>query len=59
MNVVPEQGLRILKEMLRIRHFEEKCIELYSAAKIRGFLHLYIGEEAVAVGAMRSPCSGQ
>jgi pyruvate dehydrogenase E1 component alpha subunit len=54
MNVTPEQGLQILKEMLRIRHFEEKCIELYSAAKIRGFLHLYIGEEAVAVGAMRS-----
>ena len=38
--------------MLRIRRFEEKCAELYSAGKIRGFLHLYIGEEAVAVGAM-------
>ena len=45
-------GLRLLKEMLRIRRFEEKCAELYSAGKIRGFLHLYIGEEAVAVGAM-------
>ena len=40
--------------MLRIRRFEEKCAELYSAAKIRGFLHLYIGEEAVAVGAMQA-----
>ncbi len=40
--------------MVRIRRFEEKCAELYSAAKIRGFLHLYIGEEAVAVGAMRA-----
>jgi len=40
--------------MLRIRRFEEKCVELYSAAKIRGFLHLYIGEEAVAVGAMQA-----
>jgi pyruvate dehydrogenase E1 component alpha subunit len=40
--------------MLRIRRFEEKCAELYSAGKIRGFLHLYIGEEAVAVGAMRA-----
>jgi pyruvate dehydrogenase E1 component alpha subunit len=40
--------------MLRIRRFEEKCAELYSAGKIRGFLHLYIGEEAVAVGAMQS-----
>jgi pyruvate dehydrogenase E1 component alpha subunit len=38
--------------MLRIRRFEEKCAEVYSAGKIRGFLHLYIGEEAVAVGAM-------
>ncbi len=36
--------------MLRIRRFEETCAELYSAGKIRGFLHLYIGEEAVAVG---------
>jgi pyruvate dehydrogenase E1 component alpha subunit len=40
--------------MLRIRRFEEKCVELYSATKIRGFLHLYIGEEAVAVGVMHS-----
>ena len=37
-------------QMLRIRRFEEQCAELYSAGKIRGFLHLYIGEEAVAVG---------
>ncbi|MBI2487932.1 MAG: pyruvate dehydrogenase (acetyl-transferring) E1 component subunit alpha, partial [Deltaproteobacteria bacterium] len=36
--------------MLRIRRLEEKSAELYSAMKIRGFLHLYIGEEAVAVG---------
>ena len=40
------------REMLRIRRFEERCVELYSATKIRGFLHLYIGEEAVAVGVM-------
>ncbi|MGH7301526.1 MAG: pyruvate dehydrogenase (acetyl-transferring) E1 component subunit alpha, partial [Candidatus Rokuibacteriota bacterium] len=44
-------ALHLLREMLRIRRFEEKCAELYSATKIRGFLHLYIGEEAVAVGA--------
>jgi pyruvate dehydrogenase E1 component alpha subunit len=44
----------LLREMLRIRRFEEKCAELYSAGKIRGFLHLYIGEEAVAVGAMQA-----
>ena len=49
-----EHALRLLHEMLRIRRFEEKCAELYSAGKIRGFLHLYIGEEAVAVGAMQA-----
>jgi pyruvate dehydrogenase E1 component alpha subunit/2-oxoisovalerate dehydrogenase E1 component len=49
-----EHSLMLLREMLRIRRFEEKCVELYSLGKIRGFLHLYIGEEAVAVGAMQS-----
>jgi pyruvate dehydrogenase E1 component alpha subunit len=44
--------------MLRIRRFEEKCVELYSAMKIRGFLHVYIGEEAVAVGVMQSLTPG-
>ena len=38
--------------MIRIRRFEEKCAEAYSAGHIRGFLHLYIGEEAVAAGAV-------
>src|SRR3972149_804760 len=47
-------ALHLLTEMLRIRRLEEKCAELYQAAKIRGFLHLYIGEEAVAVGAMQA-----
>jgi pyruvate dehydrogenase E1 component alpha subunit len=42
----------ILYQMLLIRRFEEKSAELYSLGKIRGFLHLYIGEEAVAVGAI-------
>ena len=46
--------LHLLREMLRIRRFEERCVELYSATSIRGFMHLYIGEEAVAVGAMAS-----
>jgi pyruvate dehydrogenase E1 component alpha subunit len=49
-----EHGLKLLHEMLRIRRFEEKSVELYSAGKIRGFLHLYIGEEAVAVGSMQA-----
>ncbi len=49
-----EHGLFLLREMLRIRRFEEKAAELYSLGKIRGFLHLYIGEEAVAVGTMQA-----
>ncbi|WP_303983505.1 pyruvate dehydrogenase (acetyl-transferring) E1 component subunit alpha [Dongia mobilis] len=44
----------LYKEMLRIRRFEEKCAELYTQEKIRGFLHLYIGEEAIAVGVMQA-----
>jgi len=47
-------NLHLLKEMIRIRRFEEKCFELYQAQKIRGFLHLYDGEEAVAVGIMQA-----
>lgn len=54
LNVSREHGLALLGRMLRIRRFEEKCVELYSAMKIRGFLHVYIGEEAIAVGAMES-----
>lgn len=49
-----DHALALLREMLRIRRFEEKAVELYSVGKIRGFLHLYIGEEAVAVGAMQA-----
>jgi pyruvate dehydrogenase E1 component subunit alpha len=49
-----EHGLELLEQMLRVRRFEEKCVELYSATKIRGFMHLYIGEEAVAVGALQA-----
>jgi pyruvate dehydrogenase E1 component alpha subunit len=40
----------LLRRMLLVRRFEERCVELYSETRIRGFLHLYIGEEAVAVG---------
>ena len=48
-----EHGLFLLREMLRIRRFEEKAAEMYSLQKIHGFLHLYIGEEATGVGAMQ------
>ena len=44
----------LLADMVRIRRMEEKAAELYGKGKIRGFLHLYIGEEAVAVGAMHA-----
>ncbi len=49
-----EFALALLHDMLRIRRLEEKCAELYGEGKIRGFLHLYIGEEAVAVGALHT-----
>ncbi|WP_199433711.1 pyruvate dehydrogenase (acetyl-transferring) E1 component subunit alpha [Qaidamihabitans albus] len=42
----------LLRQMIRIRRFEERCVELYSSTKIRGFMHLYIGEEAVAAGVL-------
>ena len=42
----------LLRSMIRIRRFEEKCAELYGQSKIRGFLHLYVGQEAVPVGVM-------
>lgn len=44
----------MLVDMLRIRRMEERCAQLYGEQKIRGFLHLYIGEEAVATGALRA-----
>jgi TPP-dependent pyruvate/acetoin dehydrogenase alpha subunit len=43
----------LLTDMIRVRRMEEKCAEMYSAGKIRGFLHLYVGEEAVAAGSLR------
>ncbi|HUO88748.1 MAG TPA: pyruvate dehydrogenase (acetyl-transferring) E1 component subunit alpha [Rhizomicrobium sp.] len=44
--------LSLLHQMIRVRRFEEKCDELYQSEKIRGFLHLAIGEEAVCTGVM-------
>ena len=44
----------LLTAMLRIRRFEEKCFELYQGEKIRGFMHLYDGEEAVSVGVIEA-----
>jgi len=47
-----ETLLKIFHQMLLIRRFEEKCAESYSLGKIGGFCHLYIGQEAVGVGAI-------
>jgi pyruvate dehydrogenase E1 component alpha subunit/2-oxoisovalerate dehydrogenase E1 component len=54
MSDVRAHRLELLRQMLLIRRFEEKCAELYTEEKIRGFMHLYIGEEAVAVGVMQA-----
>ncbi|WP_114778278.1 pyruvate dehydrogenase (acetyl-transferring) E1 component subunit alpha [Botryobacter ruber] len=52
--LAPELAQKLLYQMLLIRRFEEKAAEMYTKTKIRGFLHLYIGEEAVAVGVMQA-----
>ncbi len=49
-----EECLHYLRQMRLIRHFEEKAGEAYSLGKIGGFCHLYIGQEAVAVGSIAS-----
>jgi len=54
LDISREHALELLRDMIRIRRLEEKSAELYSKQKIRGFLHLYIGEEAVGVGAMHA-----
>jgi pyruvate dehydrogenase E1 component alpha subunit len=54
MKLTREHGRHLYREMLRIRRFEERAAELYTGMKIRGFLHLYNGEEAVAVGVMQA-----
>ncbi len=48
----------LYRQMLRIRRFEARCVELYQAQKIRGFMHLYDGEEAVAAGVMAALAPG-
>ncbi len=48
----PDELRRMLRQMMLIRRFEEKAAELYARSRIGGFLHLYIGQEAIAVGAI-------
>ncbi|MCS6518547.1 pyruvate dehydrogenase (acetyl-transferring) E1 component subunit alpha [Burkholderia thailandensis] len=47
-------ALVLLRDMLRVRRLEETCAQLYGVGKIRGFLHLYIGEEAAGIGALHA-----
>ncbi len=49
-----EQNLELYRQMLMIRRIEEKTAEAYTQGKIGGFLHLYIGQEAVATGVCAS-----
>jgi pyruvate dehydrogenase E1 component alpha subunit len=49
-NLSAADKLRLLKEMIRIRRFEQAALKNYQAGKMGGFLHLYIGQESVAVG---------
>ena len=53
-NVERTHAIECLTQMVRIRRLEERCAELYTETKIRGFLHLYNGEEAVAVGVVKA-----
>ncbi len=46
-----EERIELYRKMVRIRRFEERSLRAYQSKKIGGFLHLYIGQEAVAVGA--------
>lgn len=50
----PGELLAMYRMMVRIREFEESCPKLYSEGKMGGFLHLYSGQEAVAVGAAQA-----
>jgi pyruvate dehydrogenase E1 component alpha subunit len=45
----PEEKIHLLREMIRIRRFEERTLRVYQQGKIGGFLHLYIGQESIAV----------
>ena len=50
-NLSPEAKVGLLREMLRVRRFEQQALKKYNGGKMGGFLHLYIGQESVAVGA--------
>ncbi|MCE9609640.1 MAG: pyruvate dehydrogenase (acetyl-transferring) E1 component subunit alpha [Chthoniobacter sp.] len=49
-NLTPEAKIQLLRDMLRVRRFEQQALKQYNGGKMGGFLHLYIGQESVAVG---------
>ena len=48
----PDDKIELYQQMVRIRRFEERSLRAYQQGNIGGFLHLYIGQEAVAVGSV-------
>ena len=55
----PERLVGLYRDMLLIRRFEEKAGQMYGMGLIGGFCHLYIGQEAVAVGLQSALVAGQ
>jgi pyruvate dehydrogenase E1 component alpha subunit len=49
-SLTPERKIELFTQMVRIRRFEQSALKYYTTGKMTGFLHLYIGQEAVAVG---------
>ena len=48
--LTPEDKVELLRQMLRMRRFEQASLKFYNAGKMGGFLHVYIGQEAIAAG---------
>ncbi|MBG7607380.1 MAG: pyruvate dehydrogenase (acetyl-transferring) E1 component subunit alpha, partial [Verrucomicrobia bacterium] len=51
-SLTPERKIELYTQMVRIRRFEQASMKQYAADKMGGFLHLYIGQESVAVGTL-------
>ena len=50
--MTPDQKIELFNQMVRVRRFEQAALKYYNAGKMGGFLHLYIGQESVAVGTL-------
>jgi pyruvate dehydrogenase E1 component alpha subunit len=51
-SMTPDQKIGLFNQMVRVRRFEQAALKYYNAGKMGGFLHLYIGQESVAVGTL-------